>query len=88
MHSSQAIEAHRSIEGASITFIHNNAYTPTELGECFERNSEGILKNMVHTHDHPHPTSHSPNTCYLARQHYCHRPTLWCFVSRAVSYPP
>ena len=27
--------------GAVTTFIHNNAYKPDELDECFERNSEG-----------------------------------------------
>jgi len=32
-----------------VTFLHNNAYenNETELGECFERNSEGMLKNMA-----------------------------------------
>ena len=30
-----------------ITFHHNNAYKKEELPECFERNSEGILKNMA-----------------------------------------
>merc|ERR1712086_78146 len=34
-------------EGALLTFIHNNAYKPEELGECFERNAEGMLKNMA-----------------------------------------
>lgn len=31
------------------TFLHNNAYenTEKELAECFERNSEGMLKNMA-----------------------------------------
>jgi len=33
--------------GAVTTFIHNNAYTRDELSECFERNSEGMLKNMA-----------------------------------------
>jgi hypothetical protein len=33
--------------GASTTFVHNNAYKPEELDECFERNSEGMLKNMA-----------------------------------------
>jgi len=33
--------------GATTTFIHNNAYKPEELPECFERNAEGMLKNMV-----------------------------------------
>jgi predicted dehydrogenase len=32
-----------------ITFLHNNAYenTERELAECFERNAEGMLKNMA-----------------------------------------
>ena len=30
-----------------ITFYHNNAYKKEELPECFERNNEGILKNMA-----------------------------------------
>jgi predicted dehydrogenase len=43
----------RDFEGANagshITFVSNNAYenTPESLGECFERNSEGMLKNMA-----------------------------------------
>jgi len=27
--------------------VHHNAYKPEELGECFERNAEGLLKNMA-----------------------------------------
>lgn len=32
-----------------LTFLHNNAYenTEAELAECFERNAEGMLKNMA-----------------------------------------
>merc|ERR1712176_1056290 len=32
-----------------VTFVSNNAYenTPESLGECFERNCEGMLKNMA-----------------------------------------
>mmetsp|Transcript_52473 Transcript_52473/g.77716 ORF Transcript_52473/g.77716 Transcript_52473/m.77716 type:complete len:371 (-) Transcript_52473:513-1625(-) len=32
-----------------VTFVSNNTYEPTaeSLGECFERNSEGMLKNMA-----------------------------------------
>jgi predicted dehydrogenase len=30
-----------------VTFYHNNAYKKEELAECFERNNEGILKNMA-----------------------------------------
>eukprot|EP00568_Trieres_chinensis_P002382 CAMPEP_0183297348 /NCGR_PEP_ID=MMETSP0160_2-20130417/4671_1 /TAXON_ID=2839 ORGANISM="Odontella Sinensis, Strain Grunow 1884" /NCGR_SAMPLE_ID=MMETSP0160_2 /ASSEMBLY_ACC=CAM_ASM_000250 /LENGTH=382 /DNA_ID=CAMNT_0025459155 /DNA_START=24 /DNA_END=1172 /DNA_ORIENTATION=- len=35
--------------GSNVTFLHNNAYPNTEeaLGECFERNAEGMLKNMA-----------------------------------------
>jgi predicted dehydrogenase len=35
--------------GSHITFVSNNAYenTPESLGECFERNAEGMLKNMA-----------------------------------------
>ena len=35
--------------GGTITFVSNNAYenTPESLGECFERNREGMLKNMA-----------------------------------------
>ena len=35
--------------GGQITFVSNNTYenTPESLGECFERNAEGMLKNMA-----------------------------------------
>jgi predicted dehydrogenase len=35
--------------GAHVTFVSNNTYEPTaaSLGECFERNAEGMLKNMA-----------------------------------------
>merc|ERR1719424_2372405 len=36
-----------STPGATTTFVHNNAYKEEELGECFERNAEGMLKNMA-----------------------------------------
>lgn len=38
-----------TVEGSHVTFISNNAYenTPESLGECFERNAEGMLKNMA-----------------------------------------
>jgi len=38
-----------SIDGGHVTFVSNNAYenTPESLGECFERNAEGMLKNMA-----------------------------------------
>jgi len=38
-----------SKEGGHVTFVSNNAYenTAESLGECFERNAEGMLKNMA-----------------------------------------
>mmetsp|Transcript_26198 Transcript_26198/g.34936 ORF Transcript_26198/g.34936 Transcript_26198/m.34936 type:complete len:234 (+) Transcript_26198:776-1477(+) len=35
--------------GSHVTFVSNNTYenTPESLGECFERNAEGMLKNMA-----------------------------------------
>jgi predicted dehydrogenase len=35
--------------GSVVTFVSNNAYenTAASLGECFERNAEGMLKNMA-----------------------------------------
>jgi len=43
----KALEFEKANEGASTTFTHNNAYKEEELGECFERNAEGMLKNMA-----------------------------------------
>jgi predicted dehydrogenase len=43
----KAIAAGKAHPGSSTTFIHNNAYTTDVLGECFERNAEGMLKNMA-----------------------------------------
>ncbi|KAL1503620.1 hypothetical protein AB1Y20_012097 [Prymnesium parvum] len=43
----KALEAQQKIPGSAIEFIHNNAYKVEELGECFERNAEGMLKNMA-----------------------------------------
>merc|ERR1712095_104205 len=36
-------------KGSIVTFVSNNAYEDTDesLGECFERNAEGMLKNMA-----------------------------------------
>jgi len=42
-----ALEFQNATPGASTTFVHNNAYQEHELAECFERNAEGILKNMA-----------------------------------------
>ncbi|CAJ1961897.1 unnamed protein product [Cylindrotheca closterium] len=38
-----------TVKGSHVTFVSNNAYEPTaeSLGECFERNAEGMLKNMA-----------------------------------------
>eukprot|EP00586_Coscinodiscus_wailesii_P007334 CAMPEP_0172492014 /NCGR_PEP_ID=MMETSP1066-20121228/22977_1 /TAXON_ID=671091 /ORGANISM="Coscinodiscus wailesii, Strain CCMP2513" /LENGTH=413 /DNA_ID=CAMNT_0013261373 /DNA_START=66 /DNA_END=1307 /DNA_ORIENTATION=+ len=38
-----------TIPNSHVTFVSNNAYenTPESLGECFERNAEGMLKNMA-----------------------------------------
>ena len=38
-----------TIPGSHVTFVSNNAYenTAESLGECFERNAEGMLKNMA-----------------------------------------
>ena len=46
---SKAREYAAAHEGSHITFVSNNAYenTPESLGECFERNREGMLKNMA-----------------------------------------
>ena len=52
--SSYLTQSHEFIKNNSgkkceITFVHNNAYENTEeaLSECFERNAEGMLKNMA-----------------------------------------
>ena len=39
--------AKSAVDGGHVTFAHNNSYGKDELGECFERNSEGMLKNMA-----------------------------------------
>ena len=38
-----------TVDDGHVTFVSNNTYSPTpeSLGECFERNSEGMLKNMA-----------------------------------------
>ena len=38
-----------TVPGSHVTFVTNNAYenTAESLGECFERNAEGMLKNMA-----------------------------------------
>jgi len=42
-----AREQAASMPSSVTTFIHMNAYEPDQLDECFERNSEGMLKNMM-----------------------------------------
>ncbi|GMI05032.1 hypothetical protein TrVE_jg8196 [Triparma verrucosa] len=43
------VRAFASLNSGTVTFVSNNAYSNTaaSLGECFERNSEGMLKNMA-----------------------------------------
>jgi len=38
-----------TVDNGHVTFVSNNTYEPTaeSLGECFERNCEGMLKNMA-----------------------------------------
>merc|ERR1712194_987954 len=45
----KAREYAASNEGSHVTLVSNNAYenTAESLGECFERNAEGMLKNMA-----------------------------------------
>ena len=40
-------EALAKVPGGDFTLVHHNAYKSDELGECFERNAEGMLKNMA-----------------------------------------
>ncbi|KAL3757399.1 hypothetical protein ACHAWU_006352 [Discostella pseudostelligera] len=37
----------KSHPGSDVIFLHNNNYDESGLNECFERNSEGMLKNMA-----------------------------------------
>jgi hypothetical protein len=43
----KALDFEKKTPGATTKFVHNNAYKEEELGECFERNAEGMLKNMA-----------------------------------------
>mmetsp|Transcript_5410 Transcript_5410/g.7102 ORF Transcript_5410/g.7102 Transcript_5410/m.7102 type:complete len:418 (+) Transcript_5410:151-1404(+) len=45
----KTMEFAETLPGSHVTFVSNNAYenTPESLGECFERNAEGMLKNMA-----------------------------------------
>jgi len=43
----KALAKAKTIKGSSISFVHNNSYKEKELAECFERNAEGMLKNMA-----------------------------------------
>jgi len=40
-------EALAKVPGGDFTLVHHNAYKADELAECFERNAEGMLKNMA-----------------------------------------
>jgi len=40
-------EALAKTPGGDFTLVHHNAYKESELQECFERNAEGMLKNMA-----------------------------------------
>lgn len=45
----KAREFAASKDGSHVTFVSNNTYekNAASLGECFERNAEGMLKNMA-----------------------------------------
>uniref|UniRef100_A0A7S0J822 Gfo/Idh/MocA-like oxidoreductase N-terminal domain-containing protein n=1 Tax=Calcidiscus leptoporus TaxID=127549 RepID=A0A7S0J822_9EUKA len=43
----KALEEAKKCPGSQTTYVHNNAYTIDQLPECFERNAEGMLKNMA-----------------------------------------
>jgi len=43
----KALAAAKEVPGSTTTYVHNNAYTVDQLPECFERNAEGMLKNMA-----------------------------------------
>jgi len=43
----KALEAAKAAPGSTTTYVHNTAYKEDELPECFERNAEGMLKNMA-----------------------------------------
>jgi len=43
----KALEVAKATPGSTTTYVHNNAYTTEQLPECFERNAEGMLKNMA-----------------------------------------
>jgi len=43
----KALEVAKQTPGSTTTYVHNNAYTVDQLPECFERNAEGMLKNMA-----------------------------------------
>jgi predicted dehydrogenase len=38
----EALAFSKTIKNSHVEFIHNNNYSRDELGECFERNSEGV----------------------------------------------
>eukprot|EP00929_Paragymnodinium_shiwhaense_P087953 TRINITY_DN48112_c0_g2_i1.p1 TRINITY_DN48112_c0_g2~~TRINITY_DN48112_c0_g2_i1.p1 ORF type:complete len:362 (+),score=84.88 TRINITY_DN48112_c0_g2_i1:50-1135(+) len=44
---SEALECQRKLPAATTLFFHNNTYTDEELPACFEKNAEGMMKNMA-----------------------------------------
>ena len=64
----KALEEAKKAPGSVTTYVHNNAYTEAELPECFERNSEGLLKNMVRAYIYIYMC------VYIAQEHGTHRP--------------
>ena len=67
----QAREFAASHPGTTSTLIHNNDYSEATLDECFSRNSNGMLHNMVIRAPRPpraalalpDPQTHSPTPC-------------------------
>lgn len=45
--STKTMAESKASANSTVTFVHNNNYAKTELPECFERNAEGMLKNMA-----------------------------------------
>lgn len=58
-----------TVDGSHVTFVSNNAYenTPESLGECFERNAEGMLKNMA-----IHETNETTTDFAIAKRNKVH----------------
>ena len=62
--------------GGDTTFVHNNAYKEDELPECFERNAEGMLKNMVGRHARRARLHASASPPLLALCSHCRRRSM------------